>query len=463
MKKLCRVFCLITCMALIMSFTVTEALAVNADETSASSPSSEADVIAPMSETDEQGDATFEIKGLAAKPNGPNSIILSWEMPDPVDTAIEAYRICDADTKKEVATVNVDKMTYTVSGLKMNTTYRYVFYPVVENNDGEPAPFSTDSVEISGTTGMVTSLSTVTGLKAYPGNGSVTLKWTPVENATQYNIFRYNTSKKKWDKIGTSATNTFRNSGLKVTKQMQYRVSATCVAGSKSVTGGVSSIVKGECVRGLFIQAVTKSKSPLYKTSKNKPKAGSIAKGKTIVGLYPKSGKWGFITSNGSTRYVTAKRLKIKKTYYQSGAYTDITKENYVNEGGYSSGSQYLIWLSHYSQRVYVFTGSKGKWKIYKTMPCATGRVDIRYTPTPRGTFKVGKKERTVKRKTHYCDYWTHFKGNTSFHTRTKKYSGGYKNAAMGKPASAGCVRMYDDDAKWIYQNIPTGTTVVSY
>ena len=44
-------------------------------------------------------------------------------------------------------------------------------------------------------------------------------------------------------------------------------------------------------------------------------------------------------------------------------------------------------------------------------------------------------------------------------YTRDKKPLGDEKN--LGRKASHGCIRLTVDDAKWIYDNCPYGTTVV--
>ena len=36
-------------------------------------------------------------------------------------------------------------------------------------------------------------------------------------------------------------------------------------------------------------------------------------------------------------------------------------------------------------------------------------------------------------------------------------------DASMGYNASHGCVRLYTDNAEWIYNNVPLNTKVVSY
>ena len=38
-----------------------------------------------------------------------------------------------------------------------------------------------------------------------------------------------------------------------------------------------------------------------------------------------------------------------------------------------------------------------------------------------------------------------------------------YYDARIGFPISHGCLRMYNEDIWWLYNNIPNGTTVVVY
>lgn len=88
---------------------------------------------------------------------------------------------------------------------------------------------------------------------------------------------------------------------------------------------------------------------------------------------------------------------------------------------------------------------------------------------TPLGTFKVIQKYvwRQMFDGT-YAQYATRFKGPFLFHSvpyfkkdkstlETKEYN------KLGNHASAGCIRMSVEDAKWIYDNIPMQTTVKIY
>ena len=62
------------------------------------------------------------------------------------------------------------------------------------------------------------------------------------------------------------------------------------------------------------------------------------------------------------------------------------------------------------------------------------------------------------------CYYWTRFYGEYLFHS-VLYHAGSYSimDGTLGANVSHGCVRMPIGKAKWIHDNIPDGTTVVTY
>lgn len=99
----------------------------------------------------------------------------------------------------------------------------------------------------------------------------------------------------------------------------------------------------------------------------------------------------------------------------------------------------------------------------FKAMVCSTGYA------TPIGSFNLKQKWRW-KELIHdvYGQYSCHITGNYLFHSvpyddpniwtlLTSDYN------KLGQTASAGCIRLTTIDAKWMYDNCPTGTPVVIY
>lgn len=129
---------------------------------------------------------------------------------------------------------------------------------------------------------------------------------------------------------------------------------------------------------------------------------------------------------------------------------------------GYSSPTPYLILVDNGANRVGVYRGGRGSWTEVRSMACSCGK---RSTPTVRGTFSVGSRGYSFgENKGYSCYYWTQFYGDYLFHSILyNPYSHVVQDGRLGAGLSHGCVRLAIGDAKWIYDTIPRGTTVVSY
>jgi uncharacterized protein YgiM (DUF1202 family) len=106
---------------------------------------------------------------------------------------------------------------------------------------------------------------------------------------------------------------------------------------------------------------------------------------------------------------------------------------------------------------------------------CTTGRTELdpldpedEGTPTPTGVFKIGGRERFGKFLNFggtYARYWTQIVGGVYFHSilfdkrdiNTLEHSA-FRN--LGSNVSHGCVRLYVEDAKWLYYYACPGTTI---
>ena len=131
----------------------------------------------------------------------------------------------------------------------------------------------------------------------------------------------------------------------------------------------------------------------------------------------------------------------------QNNDYTPEVKTRWVNLQGYSSKSKYLIWVNLTYQRVNIL--------------CGSGKPS---TPTIKGVFAVTYKQNAWSYGSYYCGPVVRFYGGYAFHSRLEYWpmgSGRFYDARIGVPISHGCLRMYDDDIWFIYNNIPSGTTVV--
>ena len=129
----------------------------------------------------------------------------------------------------------------------------------------------------------------------------------------------------------------------------------------------------------------------------------------------------------------------------------------------YASDTPYLILLNQSKHMVYIFKGKQGDWVKIKSFPCCTGKPS---TPTPTGIYKSKDRGLYFWSGSCRCWYWTRIVGGIMFHSQI--YDGSSSpsylvDGSMGVSCSHGCVRLHLSNAKWIYDNIPRDTKIVSY
>jgi lipoprotein-anchoring transpeptidase ErfK/SrfK len=178
------------------------------------------------------------------------------------------------------------------------------------------------------------------------------------------------------------------------------------------------------------------------------------------------------VTLIGHTESDAANVLALVKTGYkgnytllwaQAHDYDKPLKAAFVNNSGYSSTTHYLVWVSIAYQRANVFTGSAGNWKLTNTFIIGSGAAG---KDTPTGVFKIiGRSTKGWTTKLYTVKPVIYFLNTAyGFHSRLyKPKTTTVSDSRIGYPISHGCIRMYDDDVAWFYDNIPTGTTVVVY
>lgn len=127
---------------------------------------------------------------------------------------------------------------------------------------------------------------------------------------------------------------------------------------------------------------------------------------------------------------------------------------------GLSSRMGWLVGVDTSNCFVTVYNGSYGNWHAVRTFPCAPGKAS---TPTKLGVFTVGIKG-YVFGHGYSCYYYTQYSGDYLFHSI--KYNPGtfdVQDGTMGRPASEGCIRLWIENAKYIYDYVPSGSTVLLY
>ena len=235
-------------------------------------------------------------------------------------------------------------------------------------------------------------------------------------------------------------------------------------AANKSYTNGVQSSMTWAPTYSLNMQLYKRVGFELVYSSGGR--TAHIYNEKTVnIANYPQTHYITYADGTAPTKIFDTVQSSYKGNYKSSynPDYLDITKQNFVNNRGYSSNTQYLVWANLATQKVNVFQGSKGKWKLIKVFRCASG---ARATPTPQGVTYVTYKQTKWKTDSYVCKPIVRFYPNTGYAFHSVLYKpdeSGIKDGSIGFPVSHGCLRMKPSSIQWIYDNIPTKTTVVIY
>ena len=134
---------------------------------------------------------------------------------------------------------------------------------------------------------------------------------------------------------------------------------------------------------------------------------------------------------------------------------------NNINTLNIESLTSNLIYVNLKDQITYIYKGSINNWDKIKSFKCSTG---IESEKTPTGIFDVRERGAWFfsDKYNQGGKYWVQFYGDYLFHSVPyDKDQSEVVDYTLGVPASHGCIRLKTEDAKWIYDNIESGTKVI--
>ena len=134
---------------------------------------------------------------------------------------------------------------------------------------------------------------------------------------------------------------------------------------------------------------------------------------------------------------------------------------NNINTLNIESLTSNLIYVNLKDQITYIYKGSINNWDKIKSFKCSTG---IESEKTPSGIFDVRERGAWFfsDKYNQGGKYWVQFYGDYLFHSVPyNKDQSEVVDYTLGVPASHGCIRLKTEDAKWIYDNIESGTKVI--
>lgn len=287
------------------------------------------------------------------------------------------------------------------------------------------------------------------------GNKSAFLAWNQVKNASYYIVYRYDEAQEKYIKDKKTTSTYCQVKNLNVGEKYRFAVKSFRSLHGSTMESDYSRTVE---VTGKKINLKEVHGRYWEVKTKRTVKAENLATGKTITVKKGMSGETKSRHSKMATiKLKNGKTVRMKRSNLSYGnlamsksykKYSRAQAEAFVNQKGYSSNTDWLIWISQYTGSVHIFKGGQGKWKRQRVAECIVGK----YGHTPIGTFRLIKREGGYK--TYFT--WNRIKewGN-SFHSRIDANTRG--------ALSLGCVRLGYDDLVYLTKNCPLGTTVISY
>lgn len=152
------------------------------------------------------------------------------------------------------------------------------------------------------------------------------------------------------------------------------------------------------------------------------------------------------------------RNIRVMKYDYE---YFDTDVEKFVNENQVKSSTDYLITTSLLNKYTYIFIRDYDNkvWKQKSKWLCTIGSPE---TPTPEGVFDVIGRRPNFGSYDYQVRYATRFKERYYYHSiLLDGYGDKVIDDRLGVAISNGCIRLSLENAKWIYDNIPDGTTVI--
>ena len=169
--------------------------------------------------------------------------------------------------------------------------------------------------------------------------------------------------------------------------------------------------------------------------------------------LYYGIGWQGYVLRNSSIGYDGSVYVADNDGVLTKRKYSPLIQSMVDRAQGFSSRTGWLVLVSRSDCHVAVFSGGRGNWSLYDDFACVVGASS---SPTITGTYTTQSRRPSLDTdsRARYC---TQIHGGYFFHTILSS------NSELGHWASHGCVRLPVEKARWIYYNLPLGSTVNIY
>lgn len=137
----------------------------------------------------------------------------------------------------------------------------------------------------------------------------------------------------------------------------------------------------------------------------------------------------------------------------------DINMTEFANENKINSPTDYLIITSTKNKLTYIYKKQNNLWELLHKWTCTVGKPS---TPSPKGVFSVGVKYPAIVEGDTLAKYAINITDDYYYHSILYDGKGLYvKDGRLGVAISHGCIRLATENAQWMYDNVPEGSTIV--
>lgn len=287
------------------------------------------------------------------------------------------------------------------------------------------------------------------------GDKSMILKWNAANNATGYIVKCYDPKTGKSSTVKVTSNTLIQITNLTENKQYQFFVRSYRRVGSSTLYSDDSQIVKGtaKSIKMGTVHGRYYNTTVLRNTTAKVTETGrsiTISAGKRIVAKEKKNGLVKALWM-GREIEINSNVLSYDSLYTSGKVYSDAQAEAFVNTRGYTSKTNYLVWVNQYSLYTYIFKGSQGEWDCIRKMKSVVGKNGL----TPVRQYTLVRKGYMYGGPIIYIKWFKKTMKGYGFHRRVSPLEQGAE--------SGGCIRLGDDDLYYLDRTCPLGTCVISY
>ena len=137
----------------------------------------------------------------------------------------------------------------------------------------------------------------------------------------------------------------------------------------------------------------------------------------------------------------------------------NVNMNDFVKLNTITSTSNYVVITSIQNRLTYIYEKNNSEWEMLYKWSCTVGKPA---TPTIKGVFSIGIKYPAIGDDNSSVKYAINITEQYYYHSILYDSRGlNIKDDTLGSAISHGCIRLATSSAKWMYDNVPQGSTII--